>query len=66
MTCMFAPDLLKFQGSAWQVVQAASDFATHIAPKRMTSTYQENNFNRILDGHVIIDKVFEKLLKKSA
>lgn len=63
MTCMFAPDILKFKGTAWGVVQAASDFATHIAPKRMTSTYQENNFNRVLDGHIIIDKVFSKMMK---
>jgi len=66
MTCMFAPDILKFKGTAWQAVQAASDFATHIAPKRMTDTYQENNFNRVLDGHIIIDKVFEEMMKKVA
>lgn len=66
MTCMFAPDIMKFKGTAWQVVQAASDFATHIAPKRMTSTYQENNFNRVLDGHIIIDKVFSRMMQKSA
>lgn len=62
--CMFAPDILKYKGTAWQLINAASDFATHTAPKRMTPSYQENNFSRILDGNVIIDKTFEKLMAK--
>ncbi len=62
MICMFAPDLLKFKGTAWGLVNAASDFSTHVAPARMTSTYKENKFNGILNGDVIIDKVFEKLM----
>ena len=64
MICMFAPDILKFKDTAWGVINAASDFSTHIAPARMTSTYQENKFNGILNGDVIIDKVFEKLMKE--
>ena len=59
MVCMFAPDIAKFQGTAWQLVNAASDLATHVAPKRAASTYRENNFNRVLDGHAIIDKVYD-------
>lgn len=31
--CMFAPDILKFKGTAWQAVNAMSDFATHTAPE---------------------------------
>ena len=65
MVCMFAPDILKFKGTAWGVVNAASDFATHISPKRATATYAENNFNRVLDGHVIIDTVLSKLMAKA-
>lgn len=64
MVCMFAPDILKYKGTAYGVVNAASDFATHVAPKRATSSYQENNFNRVLDGHVVIDTVFQKLMSK--
>ena len=41
MICMFAPDILKYKGTAYQMVQAASDFATHSTPQRNTSTYQE-------------------------
>jgi phage/plasmid-like protein (TIGR03299 family) len=64
MVCMFSPDILKFKDTAWGVINAASDFSTHIAPARMTSTYKENKFNGILNGDVIIDKVFEKLMRE--
>lgn len=61
-TCMFAPDILKYVGTAYQAVQAASDFATHATPHRLTKNYQENNFNRVLNGHVFIDKMFAKMM----
>lgn len=63
MVCMFAPDILKYKGTAYQMVQAASDFATHIAPKRKTSTYQERNFSSVLDGNVIIDTTFLRMME---
>ena len=59
--CYMAPDIQKYLGTAYGVVNAASDFATHKEPKRMTSTFKENNFARILNGNAIIDKVFEKV-----
>ena len=64
MVCMFAPDILKFKNTAWGLINAASDYSTHGEPARMTSTYKENKFNGILNGDVIIDKVFEKLMRE--
>lgn len=64
MVCMFAPDILKFKNTAWGVINAASDYSTHGEPARMTSTYKENKFNGILNGDIIIDKVFEKLMRE--
>lgn len=64
MVCMFAPDILKFKNTAWGVINAASDYSTHGEPARMTSTYKENKFNSVLNGDIIIDKVFEKLMKE--
>ena len=58
MICMFAPDLAKFKGTAYQLVQASSDFATHREPARKTTTFQERTFGSILDGNVIIDTTF--------
>ena len=66
MVCMLAPDILKFKGSAYQVAQAAADFVDHVAPKRKADNYQEKNFGRILDGHVVLDKVFAHLMQKVA
>jgi hypothetical protein len=63
MVCMVAPDILKFKGTAYQMVQAASDFATHTEPKRKTSTYQERNFSSVLDGNVIIDTTFLRMME---
>lgn len=62
MVCMLSPDILKFKNTAWGVINAASDFSTHKAPARLTSNYQENKFNKLLDGDKIIDKVFAKLM----
>lgn len=64
MMCMISPDILKYKGTAYQMVQAASDFATHIAPQRMTSTFQERNFDKVLNGHITIDKTFEMMMQK--
>lgn len=64
MVCMFAPDILKFKNTAWGVVNAASDFMSHTQPRRASDTYQERNFNKILDGHIVLDSVFEKLLRE--
>lgn len=63
--CMFAPDILKFKGTAWQVMNAMSDFATHTAPKRATETYKENNFDRVLNGHQFIDLAYAKVKARS-
>jgi phage/plasmid-like protein (TIGR03299 family) len=63
MVCMIAPDIVKYKGTAYQLIQAASDFATHRTPKRKTSTYQERTFNSVLDGNVVIDTTFLKMMK---
>lgn len=62
--CMLAPDILKYRNTAYGVVNAASDFATHVTPKRLTQNYRENNFGKILDGHVFIDRMFLEMMKK--
>lgn len=56
MVCYFAPDILKFRGTAWGAVNAMSDMVSHHAPMRKTATYRENNWGRIMDGHTMLDK----------
>lgn len=57
MACYLAPDIQKFIGTKWGLINAASDFAGHRVPARNTTTYAENNFSKIIDGHPILDKV---------
>lgn len=61
MVCYFAPDILKFRNTAWGVVNAVSDMVTHNAPRRKTEHYRENNWGRIMDGHMLLDKVCAKV-----
>lgn len=57
MICYFAPDIAKFRGTAWGVINAASDFVSHNMPHRNTQKYAENNWGRIMDGHIFLDKM---------
>ena len=59
MVCYFAPDIKKFRGTAWGIVNAASDMAGHSKPLRNTKNYNENNWGRIMTGHYIMDKAYE-------
>ena len=57
MTCYDAADIAKFKGTAWGVINAMSDMATHMKPRRKTKTYRENNWNKIMNGHPLIDGI---------
>jgi len=57
-----APDLKKFNGTAWGLVGAVSDLVSHSAPRRNTKTFAENRFDKVVTGHPIFDKATELLL----
>lgn len=57
MVCYFAPDLIKFRDTAWGAYNAMSDMITHNAPLRKTQNYRENNWGRLMDGHIMMDKM---------
>ena len=57
--CLVAVDLSPFYGTLWGLVNAASDFAYHRTPTRMTSTYQEGKMNQAIYGCGLLDKVME-------
>lgn len=61
MICYYAPDILKFQNTAWGAINAMSDMISHNAPLRKTASYRENNWGRIMDGHILMDKICEKI-----
>lgn len=56
-----APDLDKFRGTVWGVINAVSDHATHMAPLRKTNSYKETNFNNVINGHQLMDKAIKLL-----
>lgn len=57
IVCYNMPDIQKFYGTKWGLVNAAADFVDHRTPARQTRNYAENNFGRILDGNTILDTV---------
>lgn len=56
--CYGADDIKKFRDTAWGAVNAVSDFVAHIRPARMTSTYQSNNWGKIMTGHPMLDAAY--------
>ena len=53
---MFAPDLMKFLNTKWGFLNAVSDYVGHASPARVTESYAENNWGRIMNGHPIMDR----------
>ena len=64
--CMQAPDIAQFSGTAWGVINAMTDFADHTAPIRLTDSYQENNWGKIIGGHPAVDAMYSLLTAKVA
>lgn len=60
-TCYNMSDISQFKGTAWGVMNATSDLVTHFAPARMTNTYIENNCEKIILGHPIMDLMFSNI-----
>lgn len=58
MACYFAPDIAKFQNTAWGVVNAASDFATHTEPKIKRANSDESRWANTMNGNIVIDTTF--------
>lgn len=65
MIAYFMPDIKQFRNTAWGVLNATADFCDHASPKRNTATYQENNFERIVIGHPLLDLMLQKVTAKS-
>lgn len=57
--CYEAEDIKKFKGTAWGVMNAISDTVCHSAPARMTATYQQNNWGKIMNGHPLMDNFYK-------
>lgn len=54
-----APDIKKFQGSAWGIVNAAADFADHYSVVRNTRNGAENRWASVMSGHPLLDNAYK-------
>lgn len=54
-------DLANIRNTAWGVFNAVSNFVTHMQPKRKSKTFRERHFEKIIDGHNLLDKAYELL-----
>lgn len=61
MVCYFAPDIAQFKGTAYGFINAVTDFVGHAKPNRNTADYEANNWGRIMNGHAIVDAVYDRL-----
>lgn len=57
MVAYYMPDIEQFRGTAWGLTNAAADWVAHAAPQRNTATYAERNFEKVVFGHPIFDKI---------
>lgn len=58
----YAPDLQVVRKNGYRFINAVSDFATHAAPIRRTRNYQENLFNKTMEGNPITDKAYRLVM----
>lgn len=61
MECYNMPDINQFKGTAWGIINAATDYIDHTAPRRMTANYAQNNWERIITGHPFIDATYKEV-----
>jgi len=60
LTLVEASDLQKFgKGNAWAFVNGVTDWAAHRRPLRNTSTFAENQFDRVTSGHPVLDQAYD-------
>ena len=50
-------DIAKFYGTAWGVINAATDMVGHAEPMRQSTNYAENRWAKIMNGNTIVDTV---------
>lgn len=60
--CYNMADIANYKGTKWGAINAMTDLVDHVAPSRMTDTYQENNWYNIMNGHNVVDKFYATLI----
>ena len=61
-TRYLAPDLSEFRYTAWGVIQASADYASHHEPQRNTNAALDSRFETLLTGASVLSKTAQLLL----
>lgn len=56
-------DIQKFRWNAWGMYNAVSDAITHMQPMRKTKNWRANRFLAVVDGHAVIQRAQNLLMK---
>lgn len=64
--CLGMDDIKQYRGTAYGAMMAATDFADHSRPLRVTKNSDENRWSAIIVGHPFVDTMFKQLEKVGA
>lgn len=59
--CLNMEDVKQYRGTAYGAMMAATDFADHSKPLRVTKSAEESRFSSILVGHPFVDGMYKAL-----
>ena len=62
-SCLAAPDVIPFKGTAYAAVMAMTDLVDHSEPLRKTQNYRENRWAAIMQGHELVDAFYKEIVK---
>lgn len=61
ISCYNMPDINQFKGTSWGLMNAVTDYVDHMAPRRVTQNYAQNNWEKIITGHPFVDAVYKEV-----
>lgn len=61
MICYQAPDLNNFRATKYGALMAVTDMVAHSTPNRLTKSYAENNWGKIMVGHPMVDAFYKRI-----
>ena len=56
MVCYFQPDIARFLGTGWGVINAMADYVSHAEPARHTESFEERRWLSLVDGDSLMAK----------
>lgn len=60
--CYEMNDISQYKGTAWGIVNAATDMADHATPQRFSENFEENRWSVVMFGHPFVDAIYKRLV----